>query len=93
MAKKIIISIVILILLAGSACGIYFGIQYYNIKDSAQYEHSTGTVELVNDLRTQIEKLNSEKTILSSNLEKIQEQLDEALEKQEIDAETILELQ
>ena len=93
MAKKIIISIVILILLAGSACGIYFGIQYYNIKDSAQYEDSTGTVELVNDLRTQIEKLNSEKTILSSNLEKIQEQLDEALEKQEIDAETILELQ
>lgn len=93
MAKKIIISIVILILLAGSAFGIYYGVQYYNIKDSAQYEDSTGTVELVNDLRTQIEKLNSEKTILSSNLEKIQEQLDEALEKQEIDAETILELQ
>lgn len=57
MAKKIIISIVMLILLAGSACGIYFGIQYYNIKDSSQYEDSAGTVELVNELRDKIEIL------------------------------------
>ena len=68
MAKKIIISIVMLILLAGSACGIYFGIQYYNIKDSAQYEDSTGTVELVNELRDKIVDLNTEIARLNNEI-------------------------
>ena len=68
MAKKIIILIVMLILLAGSACGIYFGIQYYNIKDSAQYEDSTGTVELVNELRDKIVDLNTEIARLNNEI-------------------------
>ena len=76
MAKKIIILIVMLILLAGSACGIYFGIQYYNIKDSSQYEDSAGTVELVNELRDKIVDLNTEMTKLQAKYETLKQNND-----------------
>lgn len=81
--RKIIGIIVFIILLCGTGCGIYFGVQYYNLNNSTQSGNSSVSDEEINNLESQIAELISEKDSLIDELAQTKLDLEEALSKNE----------
>ena len=65
--KKILLWIIFVVLLAGSCCGVYFGVKYYDNKELSQ-EDNSGNLKLVEELRDNITLLEAEKSELSLSL-------------------------
>lgn len=72
---KVFLCLLIPALMAGSGCGIYYGIQYHNL-DQQIVEDDSGMLNVVDDLRKSITNLESEKESLTVQLSSLQGQYD-----------------
>ena len=72
---KLLLCLSIPVLLAGTGCGIYYGIQYHNL-DKQVVEDDSGMVNVVDELRKSVESLETEKANLTQQLSLLQEQYD-----------------
>ena len=72
---KVLLCLSIPVLLAGTGCGIYYGIQYHNL-DKQVVEDDSGMVNVVDELRKSVESLEKEKATLTKQLSALQSQYD-----------------
>ena len=72
---KVLLCLSIPVLMAGTGCGIYYGIQYHNI-DKQVVEDDSGMVNVVDELRKSVESLEKDKANLTQQLSLLQEQYD-----------------
>ncbi len=86
---KVILGIAIPVLLAGSICGVYYGIKYHNVKNEEVKEDS-GVVNIVNELRKDIADLEKEKSGLNAQIAGLNAQI-EALNLANADSKATIE--
>jgi hypothetical protein len=89
---KVFIGLSLATLLAGTGCGIGYGIKYYNLKNEKE-ESNSGVLNVVEELRESVKTLNEEKTVLEKEIATLNAQIDVLTAQNNADKEQIEALQ